>query len=285
VSESAPERASRGDAEIFFASVFGATFVVLLHRLLLAYVAAVGQGPLGPALLARTAALASVALLFTFFVLLPAILAVAAIGVPFFLRTLGALVAGRLDAAARNGLLLLAAAAVGALVETRAGGNGAICVTTACALALRFGMAPLAAIGASYGSRMLAAGALALAALAWYEGAVVRGHEAGIALAPTALVAAAFFAAAGVVTTGIAVVHQGAGGGARVLAAAAVVLAWIAAPLVRGALFASAQPADRFELAVAVAASLLLLPLALASRPPNRAAPRGRVTGDRATGG
>jgi hypothetical protein len=98
---------STADAQVLFASVAGMAAALLAGELLFRWLTATAAGALGPALLARTAALSSVRPLYAMFVLLPAGLAFLAIGLPFFLRVLTAAFRGRLDPSALGPLLKL----------------------------------------------------------------------------------------------------------------------------------------------------------------------------------
>ena len=78
-----------GDAQIFYVAVLGMAGVLLCGELLAQLVTASASAAYGPALLTRMAASPqTVRWIYVFFVLLPACLAVLAIGFPFFLRTL-----------------------------------------------------------------------------------------------------------------------------------------------------------------------------------------------------
>ena len=166
---------SESDSEIFFASIFGAALVLLLNETLCSLVLRAGDGILGPSLLSRAVPVTSVRLLYTFFVLLPAFVAFAAIGLPFFLRTLRSLFNGRLPRAPKLSLLLLVVGITLAAVELHFGRNGLVSVCTISLVGYVAGFRAIAAVGRAYGFRLLTAAGIALAGLAWYENRVLHG--------------------------------------------------------------------------------------------------------------
>jgi len=249
---------SSSDAEIFFTSVFGLTAVLLANELLFTVFAAAAAGTFGPALLARTAPLTSVLPLYAFFVLLPAGLAFFAIGVPFLLRTIVAVVRGRLAGEARWALVLFAACVAAAVVEVEVGHRGVVAVSAAALLGAWLGRRPLATIGDAYGFRLLAAAGLSVGGLAWYEHRTAAGAATSIAIAPTLVVAGAFFALVGLATTTAAALRRDGDGRAAVVLGWLAVGIWLATPLLRARIADSALAADSLETASVAAAALIL---------------------------
>lgn len=259
-------RPPASDSEVFFASVLGVSFVLLLNYMLAGLLARSAEGVLGASLLVRTAPLASVRLLFTFFVLLPSLLAFAGIGIPFFLRTLRAAVRGRLSAGRQLGLVALATCVVGAVAEVRSGRSGVVAVALISLLGLRLGFRAVASIGEAHGFRLQAAAGVTLVALAWYERRVLQGADPGVALAPTVLVVATFLCATSLLTVTVGALCE------RDRRYRALGVGWVgnlacfAAPLLRGRIANSVTSADRLELAAVVVNAVVLMVLAVLER-------------------
>lgn len=254
------------DSEIFFASVCGAALVLCLNEILCTLVLRSGSGTLGPSLLYRAAPVTSVRLLYTLFVLLPAFVSFASIGLPFFLRTLRAALKGRLSKRSMRGLLLLAVCIALVSIELHFGRNGLIGASMISLVGLVCGFRTIAEVGRAYGYRLLGAAGIALAGLAWFESRILAGAAPEIALAPTALVAAGFFAASGLLTVTSDVMRPGRESRLRVALCWFAALAWLGAPLVRSPSGNNPLLADRIELAALVAAAVILTGASLLRR-------------------
>jgi hypothetical protein len=217
-----------------------------------------GNATISPALLSRAVPVTSVRLVYTFFVLIPAFVSFAAIGLPFFLRTLRSALKGRLEKGPRRGLVLLGISIALAAIELHFGRSGLMAVSGMALIGFVCGFRTVAGVGQSHGFHLLAAAGPALAVLAWYERRVLQGIDAEVALAPTALVAAGFFSAAGLITATAGVMQRGREGRFRLAACWIAALAWVSPPLVRSRLTESPLLADRIELAGLAAAAVLL---------------------------
>jgi len=268
VGSRAAYQTPESDSEIFFGSVFGAALVLLLNEGLCSLVFHSANGTLGPSLLSRTVPITSVRLIYTLLVLLPAFVAFAAIGVPFFLRTLASAVKGRLAAGSRRGLILLALCTAIGTIELHFGRDGSIAVTAIAVIGLVLGFPTIAGIGREHGFRLLAAAGLSLAGLAWYESRVAAGIDVDLALTPAALVAAGFFATAGLATATAALVPQGSDGRLRVVGCWLAAVVWVAVPLVRSHLVANPILANRLELGSLAAGAVALMALSMFRRRP-----------------
>ena len=265
-----------GDAQIFFAAVLGMTGVLLCGELLAALVTGSSGSAYGPALFSRMAATTqTVRWIYAFFVLLPASLAVLAIGFPFFLRSFIAALRGRLRRKEMIGFILMLGAFAGVGFEITRGGDGAIATAAAAVIALWQSGEAIGERGGTIGNRLLMTTGAVLLGLVHYERQVLSGSEPSLAIAPTLLVTAFFFGAAGLLMTTVAALRRGAKGRGRVFLSWIALGYWASSPQMRR-LAVAAQEADNIEVASTAVAGVLLLVVGIAGELARRKAERGR---------
>ncbi len=265
-----------GDAQIFYVAVLGMAGVLLCGELLAQLVTASASAAYGPALLTRMAASPqTVRWIYVFFVLLPACLAVLAIGFPFFLRTLIAALRRRLRRSEMIGFILMLCAFAGVGFEIMRGGDGVIATSAAAVIALWQSREAIGERGGAIGDRLLMTTGAVLLGLVHYERQVLSGAEPSLAVAPTLLVAAFFFGAAGLLISTVVSFRRGSKGRGRVILSWIALGYWATSPQVRR-LAVAAQEADNIEVASTAVAGTLLLVIGVAGEFARRKAQRGR---------
>jgi hypothetical protein len=241
------------DAEIFFTAVLGLSLVLLGNDAVLTVAAG---DPDKPSLLSRLCLPTTIAPFWVFFVLLPSALGFIAIGVPYALRTLIALVRKKLESRNAVGVLALLLVAAAAFFELLWGRSGRISLAAAAGVGIWQVWPALAGVPRKRGTRMLGVAGGGLGGLAYYERALAMGAEPSMAVAPTCYVTAFFFG-----TLGILLVSAGLAANRGRLAAVA---AWLGAALfffgsrATTALAGNADPATIEWGGTAVAAAMLL---------------------------
>jgi len=277
------------DTEIFFTALLGLCGVLLLGEALTWLITGANVIEGGPALIARLSLQSavgpksSVQPIYVFFVLLPVSLAVLAIGIPFFLRTLLAAVHRTLDASEALGLAAFLVTTGVFAFEALAGRNGLVAVGTAALIGVWQSWNVLAAPGRRIGSRLLGVSGLGLAGFGYYQYRLVQGGGGSLAVAPTLLVLGFFAGCTGLLFV-LARALGGAGyaGSGRITACAALVgaAAWCSAPYLR-ALAGDGASADGLELRVAAFGAVVFIVVAIARELRRAEEPRGGIAGRR----
>jgi hypothetical protein len=206
------------DAEIFFTAVLGISLVLLGNDAVLTVAAGAEQSP---SLLSRLCLQTTIAPFWVFFVLLPSALGFIAIGLPYALRTLIAVIRKKLDSRHAVGVLVLLLVAAAAVFELLWGRSGRFSLTAAAGVCIWQVWPALAGLPRKRGTRLLGLAGASLAGLAYYERSLAVGAEPSMAIAPTCYVSAFFFG-----PLGILLVSIGLGSDRGRLAA---VTAWLAA--------------------------------------------------------
>lgn len=259
-----PELADRisDDAQIFFAAVLGMAGVLLTHWLLASLVGLDGETQ---TLVSRLGPPSTILPFSVFLVFVPAVLAFLAIGLPFAMRTLVALVRWSLGLGQALGLLGLVACVVVAVVEIHAGGNGVVALLMVALISAVESGAILGRCTGALGWRLLAAAAVALFGLGYYEYLYLAGGRVSIAVAPTLLLASFFLLGAALILLTASEFSQPGQPRLTILLAWLIAISWYAAPRLRP-LTATAHAGDQLEFCATITAAAALLLLAAGKR-------------------
>jgi len=253
---------SFSDVEIFFTALLGLAATLVGRRVLGWITSDMGPSAFAPSLATRFGSSATISNFSTFFVLLPIALGFIAIGIPFALRCLAALLRRQVSRREALGMLALAACLAAMIYEARIGLTGLLSVSAVAVVSLWQSWDALAVRGTRLGYWCIGVGALCLLGLAYYQSQYLAGSDPSRFVAPTFLVVAFYSLAAGLVLTLPAGLGSSRLPSPAALATWIAVATWIAAPRLRGQAH-NAAAADFLELSLATASAALMLATAL----------------------
>jgi len=182
-------------------------------------------------IMARLVPRETVGHLWVFFVLVPALLTLAGVGVPSLIRALVALTRGTL---ARDEIISLGTttAAIGLVIlEASLGGDGVSSVTLVCAVCAWRLIPHMSRISASLHGPLLVGAAISLLGLGVYQQRLHSGDAASVAVAPTLFLVSFYATAVGAAAGVLGAIAGGARVGRRTCASlgwVAVYATWIA---------------------------------------------------------
>lgn len=248
------------DVQVFFTAVLGLALVLLFRDLSFRLLGMAEYAPFGPPLISRTVAPESVRLQYLAFVLLPALVAFLAIGVPVLVRVLLGAFRGAVTLQEAF-LLVLLPAGTGAAFAASGHDYVVLAILVLVIVVCALGAWPLVGrLSARFGYRLLLISGLCLGGLASYEYKVISGADPSVTVAPSLLVGALFLLPLALAMVTAASGEKGVGCAAMTWV---LVSAIYAAPFVRRAA-ANAPAADSLEAGLTAVLAALLCILALA---------------------